>query len=97
MISKQDIEKLAALARIDVSEAETERLQQDLERILSYVAQLDRAETGAIEPLAHVVGLENAMRGDETQPLIETKPAGLVEAAPTLHNNFISVPPVWKR
>ncbi len=97
MISKYDIEKLAALVCIEVTEKETENLQQDLERILSYVAQLDRAETGSIEPLAHVVGLENVMRGDEPEPRMDAEPAGLVEAAPTSRKNFISVPPIWKR
>ena len=94
MITKNEIQKLAALSRVEVSDAEVENLQQDLERILLYVSQLDRAETSAVEPLRNIMGLANEMRSDETPIQIKADAAQLVQAAPVSDAGYIKVPPV---
>lgn len=63
MIEIKDIEKLAGLARIAVTEEEKVKFQQDLESILGYVSELKDAPTpdgGAAEPY-----LKNVMREDD--------------------------------
>lgn len=97
MITKQDIQKLATLARIDVTDAQTEKLQHDLERILEYVAQLDRAETGAAQELTNVTGMVNVMTPDDEHVPVESDVAGLLDAAPRHDNGFVRVPSVWKK
>ena len=98
MISKDDIQKLADLARIEVSEKEIEGLQEDLERILAYVEQLNRAETSDVEPLAHVIGIENVMRRDAPgESVVASDAAELLEAAPVTEKGFLKVRSVWNK
>lgn len=97
MILKTEIEKLAELARIEVTNAEVEDLQKDLERVLSYANELNRAEIGAIEPLSHVTGAHTVLRLDGEDCAVESEPAALLEAAPSVANGYAAVPPLWKR
>ena len=97
MISKTEIEKLAELARIEVTDAEIEDLQKDLERILSYANELNRAEIGAVEPLSHVTGAHTVLRTDSEGCAVEGEPAALLEAAPDVANGYVVAPYIWKR
>lgn len=88
---------MADLARINLSEAEEVSLTGDLEHILAYVEKLKQAETGAVEPLAHVLGSINVMRADEppAEPFAHT--VALVEAAPVHKDGYIVVRSVWSK
>jgi len=97
MISKQDIQKLAALARIEVTETEAERLQHDLERILEYVDQLNRAETGMAEALTNITGMTNVAAVDGARGAVNANRDELLGAAPHHDKSFVTVPPIWKK
>lgn len=97
MISKQDIQKLSELARIEVTDTEAEHLQHDLERVLEYVEQLNRAQTGMAEALTNVTGLSNVATPDGARVAVEADVAGLLHAAPRHGNSFVKVPPIWKK
>lgn len=97
MITKQDIQKLAVLARIEVTDSEVAKLQHDLERILAYVAQLERAETGAADELTNITGLSNVMAHDAAHAPVKADTAGLLHAAPSHNDSFVVVPPIWKK
>lgn len=97
MLSKHDIKKLADLVRIEVTDHETERLQHDLERILGYVEQLNRAETGAVESITHVQGLSNVMALDDARAVVESHTAELLQASSHYERSFIKVPSIWKK
>lgn len=62
-MKKEDIEKLAALSRIDISEQETEELLSEMEAILGYVSEIQEATTGA--GVLEVGALCNVMREDK--------------------------------
>jgi aspartyl/glutamyl-tRNA(Asn/Gln) amidotransferase C subunit len=99
MISKTDVKKLSELARIEVSEKEIGELQKDLERVLTYVEQLNRAETGSVE-LSRGGGLrqENNMRDDNPEKgRVISDANALIESAPASERGFVKVLPVWKR
>ena len=64
-LSKDDILKLARLARLRLSEAEVEKYQKELSAILEYVAHLDAVDTTGLEPTSQVTGLTNVARKDE--------------------------------
>ena len=64
---KMDIEKVARLARLDLSEQEKETLGNQLEQILTYMEQLNRLDTTGIEPTSHAIPVYNAFREDETR------------------------------
>jgi len=63
-----DIEKVAKLARLDLSEQEKKVLGNQLEQILTYMEQLNRLDTKGIEPTSHAIPISNAFREDEAKP-----------------------------
>ena len=65
---KVDIEKVAKLARLDLSEEEAETYGNQLEQILTYMEQLNRLDTTGVEPTSHAIPIQNAFREDETRP-----------------------------
>jgi aspartyl-tRNA(Asn)/glutamyl-tRNA(Gln) amidotransferase subunit C len=64
-ISRDEVQHVARLARLALSDAELDALTGEMDAILAYVDQLDLLETGDITPTAHAVPLANAFRADE--------------------------------
>jgi len=79
MISRSDVEHVAALARLGLTEEEIERLVPQLSRILEAVGKLAEVDTSAIGPTAQVIALENVMRDDVARPGM-SRDAALAEA-----------------
>lgn len=79
MISRSDVEHVARLARLGLTDAEIDRLQEQLNRILEAIAVLAEVDTSHIGPTAQVVPLENVMRDDEVRDSI-TRDAALANA-----------------
>ena len=67
-ISKQEVEHVAKLARLELSEPEKEKLTDQLSNILTYVETLNGLDTKGVEPTAHVLDLKNVMRDDVGVP-----------------------------
>jgi len=65
---KMDIEKVARLARLELSEEEKHTFGNQLEQILTYMEQLNRIDTTGVEPTSHAIPLQNAFREDEARP-----------------------------
>ena len=63
-ISKQEVEHVAKLARLELSEQEKEKLTDQLSNILTYVETLNSLDTKGVEPTSHVLDLKNVMRDD---------------------------------
>jgi aspartyl-tRNA(Asn)/glutamyl-tRNA(Gln) amidotransferase subunit C len=81
-LSRDDIIKLAALARLDLSDDEIAEYSQELTEILHYVEQLQNVDVTGLEPTNQVTGLANVMREDEivdygydTKDLLKNVPA----------------------
>lgn len=68
MLTKEEIRKIAHLARLGLSEKEIDRFTEELQGILGYFAKLDELDTSGIEPVAQITGLENITRPDEVVP-----------------------------
>ncbi|MCI5149555.1 MAG: Asp-tRNA(Asn)/Glu-tRNA(Gln) amidotransferase subunit GatC [Candidatus Electrothrix sp. MAN1_4] len=66
-ITKQEVERVAALARLELSEEEVEKLTPQLDNILSYVAKLDELDTEGVPATTHTQSQTNAFREDEVQ------------------------------
>ena len=64
---KMDIEKVARLSRLELSDGEKETFGNQLEQILTYMEQLNRLNTKGIEPTSHAIPVYNAFREDETK------------------------------
>lgn len=63
-ISVQEVEHVAKLARLELSEQESGRLTDQLSNILTYVEKLNELDTKGVEPTAHVLDIRNVMRED---------------------------------
>ena len=62
-LSLEEVEHIAKLARLDLTDAEKSRYRVQLSAILEHVAQLQKLDTAAIQPMAGVFSVENPLRG----------------------------------
>ncbi|OGW72556.1 MAG: asparaginyl/glutamyl-tRNA amidotransferase subunit C [Omnitrophica bacterium GWA2_52_12] len=62
-----EIQKLADLARLELKPEEKAKLEKDLAAILSYVDELRKLNTAAVEPTSHVLNMENVFREDQVR------------------------------
>jgi len=91
-ISREDIEKVAVLARIRLDEEQIPALEKDLGNILSLVDQLSAADTDNVEPLAHPLDAVQRLRADE---VTESNQREAFQAiAPAVENGLYLVPRV---
>ena len=63
-ISQDEVLRVAELARLLLSEDETQQMTRDLDQVLDYVAALASVETEGVEPTAHVLPLKTPLRED---------------------------------
>ena len=63
-ITRQDVEKVALLARLQLSDAELDTMSQQLAQIVGYVDHLAQVNTDGIEPMAHAIEQLNVFRDD---------------------------------
>lgn len=91
-ISKQDVEQVAKLARLEITETEKEAFTQQLSGILAYVEKLNRLKTTGVEPTATVLGQTNVFREDKARPSLPVEKA--VANAPESSNGFFVVPKI---
>ena len=91
-IGPEEVRRVAALARLEFTPAEEELLTVQLDSILQFVEKLNKVDTAAVEPLAHVVDIVNAFRDDRTvnQPAIDL----LLTNAPAREKDFFKVPKI---
>lgn len=66
-ITHEEVEHVANLARLNMSEEELARMTVQLDTILSYVDKLDELETANVAPTTHAFSISNAFREDEMQ------------------------------
>ncbi len=91
-LTRQDVEKVALLARLRLSESEIDRLTVQLGQIVEYVEQLDELNTDDVEPMAHAVELANVFRADEVRPSLSREAA--LANAPKADDECYRVPAV---
>ncbi len=87
-----EVEHIAALARLRLTEEEKERYRQQLSAVLDYMAKLREVDTSHVEALASVLPLRSVMRPDEPRPGLP--PADLLANAPAAEADMFRVPPV---
>ena len=74
-ITREEVEHVANLARLNLSEEELARMTGQLDTILSYVAKLDELDTEGVAPTTHAFSIQNAFREDEVQPSLPREEA----------------------
>ncbi|MEX0630489.1 MAG: Asp-tRNA(Asn)/Glu-tRNA(Gln) amidotransferase subunit GatC [Chloroflexota bacterium] len=94
MISRADVEHVAELARLHLTDEELDRLQGQLSRILEAIAVLRDVDTSQVGPTATVLALENVMRDDDPRDGISREAA--LANAPLREGDHLRVPLVLK-
>jgi aspartyl-tRNA(Asn)/glutamyl-tRNA(Gln) amidotransferase subunit C len=89
MIEKKDVEKLAELSRIDISEKEKSSLIKDLDAILGYVSEVQKVAAGEVEPEAGK--LHNIMREDENPHKSGEFTKEIIEEVPDTKDGYVKV------
>jgi aspartyl-tRNA(Asn)/glutamyl-tRNA(Gln) amidotransferase subunit C len=91
-ISREDIEHIALLARLSLTEEEKDLFGSQLSSILGYMEKLNELDTKDIQPTSHVLPLNNVMRDDAPVPSIPRE-AALINS-PSHTEKFFRVPKI---
>lgn len=91
-LTKEEVLKVAHLARLEFKEAEIERFRGDLNNILSFIEKLQEVDTAGIEPMYQVNNLENVLRPDEIKASLKKEVA--LKNAPQKDEGMFIVPKV---
>ena len=101
MISKEEVKKIAQLARIEIGEDQVEKYQTELSAILDFVGQLSKVDTSGVDPIRQITGLESVFRKDESSYEVGLRKAmdqgqDLIQQAPEHKKGYVVVPEVLK-
>lgn len=89
-ISKQEVERVAKLARLEIAEGEKDAFSKQLSSILTYIEELKSWDTTGVEPTATVLEQTNVLREDRAQPSLPVEQALL--NAPDSDGEYFRVP-----
>jgi aspartyl-tRNA(Asn)/glutamyl-tRNA(Gln) amidotransferase subunit C len=91
-LTREEVQRVAALARLRLTTEEEERLTEQLDKILQYMEKLNQLDTSEVQPLAHAVEIVNAFREDKVtnHPNVDT----LLANAPARDETFFRVPKI---
>ena len=90
MISRDDVAHVARLARLALTDAELERMREQLNAILAHIDALRAVDTTGVKPTSHAVPQFNVMRDDEPRPCFP--PEDMLANAPDRAGDFFRVP-----
>lgn len=91
-VTVEDVKRVAALARLDLSAEEEARFTDELGRILQYMDKLNELDTDGVSPSAHPIPVAGSFRADE--PEIFPGIAELLDQAPDRRDSYYRVPRV---
>ena len=89
-ISREEVLYVARLARLAVTDAEADRLREQLSGILEYVKQIDRLDTRDVVPTSHAVEMGTPFREDGVVPFGDRE--AILSNAPDRQDDFFRVP-----
>lgn len=91
-LSREEVDYIATLSRLHLSDAERERAATELSQILEHFEQLAQLDTSAVEPTDHVLPVVNVLRPDEVRPGLSREAA--LSNAPEHAGGMFQVPRV---
>lgn len=91
-LSKQEVEHVAHLARLAISEEEKDIFSRQLSEILTYIGKLSELDTSNVQPTSHVLDLSNVFREDAVKECLPS--TEVLAGAPDRENGFFRVPKI---
>ncbi|GAB4237405.1 MAG: Asp-tRNA(Asn)/Glu-tRNA(Gln) amidotransferase subunit GatC [Stanieria sp.] len=92
MIDREQVRKVAHLARLEISSAEEEQFTTQLNSILDYFEQLSELDTENVPPTTRAIELSNITRPDQLKPFPDKD--ALLKAAPEQEGDYFRVPQI---
>ena len=92
MISIKDVEHVAKLARLELTEEEKEKFTKQLGAILEYAQQMNEIDTTGVEPMNHPIDFSNVMREDVAR--YDCTREELMANAPEVEQDYFKVPKI---
>lgn len=89
-LTRDDVLKLARLARLTITDEEIEKYRKELSEILGYVEQLSKVDVTGLEPTTQVTGLKNVTREDEVSDY-GVSPDDLLRIVPNTQDRHVKV------
>ena len=89
-ITIKEVEHVARLARLELTDEEKERMRAQLDSILTYIDKLNELDTSTVEPTSHVLPMMNIFRDDEVRPSLSQEET--LANAPDRQDLFFRVP-----
>jgi aspartyl-tRNA(Asn)/glutamyl-tRNA(Gln) amidotransferase subunit C len=80
MLSRDQVLHVARLARLELTEAEVEKMAGELSGVLAHIERISELELDDVAPTSHVVAVQNVLRADEPRPSLPREV--VLEAAP---------------
>lgn len=98
MITEKDVEEMAALARLELTTQEKEKLQKDLESVLIFIDKLKKLKVDGVEPTTAGTEAANVMRSDEVRFEQDNQAVEqMLAQAPDRQDNFVKVKSILKK
>lgn len=91
-ITREEVENVARLARLELAEEEVNKMTRQLDNILNYVAKLDELDTSGIAVTTHTQNVSNAFRDDEVRESLPREKA--LANAPKQNGEAFVVPKI---
>jgi aspartyl-tRNA(Asn)/glutamyl-tRNA(Gln) amidotransferase subunit C len=89
-ITMKEVDHVARLSRLTLTDAERERMRRELDGILSFIDKLRALDTDGVPPTSHAVPITNVMREDDPRPSFSRD--GMLANAPDRSGEFFRVP-----
>lgn len=92
-MDSKELYQTASLARLELDEAEAERLSQEVSQMLEYFALMEKVDVSSLEPTTHALMKNNRLRED-VRGEQKVDPDEMLENAPDLEDRFVLIPNV---
>jgi aspartyl-tRNA(Asn)/glutamyl-tRNA(Gln) amidotransferase subunit C len=89
-ISREEVQGIALLARLELTATEEAELVEHFDKVLTYMEKLNQLNTDGVEPTAHAVAVPSPLREDQVTNQADTD--ALLQNAPAREANFFKVP-----
>jgi aspartyl-tRNA(Asn)/glutamyl-tRNA(Gln) amidotransferase subunit C len=96
MITKKEVQKVAKLARLGLTEKEIKKFQKDLSSILDYIEKLKTADVSRVKPYLYPIEVENIMRKDKSGEINLETVKKIIKMAPERKGNFLKTKSILK-
>ncbi len=95
MLTKEEVENVALLSRIGLTEEDIPRYQKDLSAVLDFFRELETLPTDDVMPIGHITGRTDVMRSDESEVCSELEVQHIMHNVPETKDGFVKVKSVF--